>query len=364
VTFSLSDAIQSVSRHLPAALVSRAGRRRLKAMAAALPDCGESLGFECTLTKRAAYADLGVSVTPTSGGPSALLAKSDPKLDELIKRDDRWRQLQNFIALWSDEASLLKQRVPFVFLEFDADTDPAAVPVPSIFVALDWQVQEMDRHAADPASAAVFAVDEVEKILQPLRGERLDARRRQMLLRCFETLPAGGLALHVGAMLGRPQRAVRLSMVVSRRDSASYLANLGWRAGLATLQGMLERYAPLADFEHPAAHVQIDFDVDSEVGERIGVSLRPHEESGWPALFDALVAERLCTPAKRDALLAWPGMTFDWFSGMPRPHLVRHYISHLKYACTSDARAAKAYFGVGPRDLPLRATAEESRPPT
>jgi hypothetical protein len=350
VTFSLSEAVQSTRHHLPAALVSRAGRRRLEAMAAELPACGKSVGFECTLHDRAAQADLGVSVTPANGGRAALLEKDDPKVEQLMRRDERWRRLRDFIALWCDETACLERRVPFVFLEFDADDGPPALPVPSVFVALDWQVKELDRHVTDPASAAVFAAGEIERIVQPLRGAGLDAQKRRALLRCFQTLPPGGVALHVGAMLGRSQRGVRLSMVVSRRDAAAYLAGLGWRSGPSALQSMLERYGPLSDFGHPVAHVQLDFDVDATIGERVGVSLRPAEESGWPALLDALVAERLCTPAKRDALLSWPGMTFDWFSGMPRPHVVQRYISHLKYACTSDARpVVKAYFGIVPR---------------
>jgi hypothetical protein len=89
--------------------------------------------------------------------------------------------------------------------------------------------------------------------------------------------------------------------------------------------------------------VHLEFDVDEALGPRIGIVLAPANAAGWVDLLAALVSHGLCTPAKRDALLVWPGDT----DGTSRA--LRRTLSHVKLsAAPSGGLEAKAYITGAP----------------
>lgn len=249
-------------------------------------------------------------------------------------------------------------RVPFLFLEFDGDRPAAPVAVPSVFVALDWPLEELTAEARKQQRAQ--APDDnpglrtAKHILQLLRGHALASEVEALLDRCFLDLPDPGVVLHVGAMLSRPGEGVRLSVQLPRRHAPAYFQMLGW-SGATQLERFLDAHGAHTDFEQAASWVQVDFDVGEVIGNCIGVTLRPRRGDGWGGLLGALVRARLCDPAKRDALLSWPGISVGEFSGEPRLRLIEHYIAHLKMSCAvGQEPRTKAYFGVTPKRLPGR----------
>jgi hypothetical protein len=335
-------------------LIDAASAAALSAIAAHLPDRADTFGFEVRLTGAPTTVDLGIALTAAAGSHRLLASPDrDPRLSSAVRADHRWRRLSDFARRWAEPGSPWLLRVPFLFLEFDADGTRDPVPIPSVFVALDWPLDELTqetrqrcRRVGPSTSAGLCAAKE---ILHLLRGQPLSPAVADLLDRCFLDLPDFGVVLHVAAMLARPGAGVRLSVQLPRRAARRYLEALGWGAG-AELEGLLDAHAGETDFTHPAAPVQVDFDVGASIGARVGIGLRPPDERGWPALLDSLVRRRRCDPAKRDALLQWPGVSFARLADSSDWCGFEHYIGHLKISCEVGREPqAKAYFGVTPR---------------
>jgi hypothetical protein len=122
--------------------------------------------------------------------------------------------------------------------------------------------------------------------------------------------------------------------------------------------------------------VTLCLDVGDAVGPRLGLEChlreQPAAEPRWERFLDDLVERGWCTPAKRAALLAWPGVTLPGEISDPWPaHLVHESLrqpadhltsldrrlNHVKLTYSpAQAIEAKAYFGF--RHARLRPTAE------
>ena len=105
----------------------------------------------------------------------------------------------------------------------------------------------------------------------------------------------------------------------------------------------------------------LSFDVGPEgIRPRIGIegsfAALPGREARWQELFGRLERRGLCSPAQREALLAWPGSDSFWTAPERWPAdpawlgaFCIRYLSHLK-AVWRPGRAleAKAYLAFGP----------------
>jgi hypothetical protein len=238
-------------------------------------------------------------------------------------------------------------RAPFLFLEFDGDAPRLPIPVPSVFIGLDWPVEELSDEArrggrdSDPARTPGFA--DVLQMITTLRRDPLPPATEALLARCFASMPAGGVVLHLAVMLGRPGEAVRLSLYLPRADAVPYFEELGWR-GLPELGRVLEIESRAAASSHPRAPVQIDVDVGGELGLGFGVMLQPRTEAAWPALVGVLLETGLCDTERARGLLCWPGGR-----EVRGGKTVQRYLAHAKLAAGGGAPLrAKAYIGVRP----------------
>ena len=117
---------------------------------------------------------------------------------------------------------------------------------------------------------------------------------------------------------------------------------------------------PAAQLFEGAERLHLSFDVTDEILPQIGIEgsfpRQPPRESRWNVLLERLVARNLCSPTKRDALLAWPGYDTFWTAAPrwpvaelgPRGACIR-LLSHLKLVCAPDRDPeAKAYLVFGP----------------
>jgi hypothetical protein len=270
--------------------------------------------------------DLGVSAV---SGPLGLFSERGS-----LGSGHAWNRLRHFDTCWRDSRSLLRRWVPFVFLEFDAAEAEEVEPTPSIFVALDAPLRDLAAHPHVDAACEVAAL-----LLELPPASPLEAR----LEGCFAALPGSGVVLHIGAMLGRPERALRVSVGLAGAEAAGYLRRLGARdAAEAAARAV-------ADFSKWMVRAQIDFDLAPDVRPRIGFGVRPRHVSQWPALLTDLGDAGLAGPEKLLGLSTWPGRSGLRAGPASAPLLFERTLSHVKLVSEpSGPTAAKAYFGVEP----------------
>jgi len=301
-------------------LVGAGEAARVAAIARAIPDVGDTFGFEYGLRTGKTSVDLGICLR------RRVRRERGPALRWI---DDRWARLGELLATWSDRASTLHAWVPFLFLEFDAVGCRAAVPIPSVFVTLDEPL-------GGSATTMVRGFAIARQALRLLHGRALAPAVRAQLGACFRRLPPAGRVVHVGAMLARTPATIRLSVAMPRTDAEGYLASIGWATPASDLKQVYATYS------EDTREVHLEFDVASRVGPKLGVVFAPRDEIGWRSLLEALVARGLCAPAKRDALLSWPGEVESTIAG--RRWIVLRTLSHVKISHARGAELeAKAY---------------------
>ena len=339
--FRAADVLDATAACFSERLIPASRLQLLRSIADRLPACAETIGFECRLNG-AGRVDLGIGVPLGNESACALLADST---DQAAAPGDAWARIRAFVARRAEPDAGFATRMPFMFLEFDADDTPPA-RAPSVFIALDWPLGEL---VADGCVEGPAPLTHVREALQLLVGRPLPRDTDAMLARCFVEIPAGGIVLHVAAMLSRPGGGVRLSIGVPRSRTGDYLRTLGWPGAVTPLEDILARFSPYADFEHPGGLVQLDFDVEPQIGPLLGVTVRPSSSDGWRPLLDQLVHAGLCAADERDALLSWPGRTRAQLPGVLLPCVLERYVSHTKVTCGAAHPKAKAYIGVVPR---------------
>lgn len=345
---SVEDLYLAVESRLPAAVVDYSGRVALRRIAGTLPAWVETFGFEVRLGRGDARVDFGVGMSGARGAHRHLASAVDPSLEAAVAADARWLRIRDFARRWTQGGRDLQQRMPLLFLEVDAAAAGAAVPVPSVFVGMDWTAADLGLAGRQGRDFGAGLLDTLGA-LEILRGERLDGATGSCLGRCFEALPDGSLVLHVAVMLGRPEAGIRISTVVPRHRALSYLGAIGWRGSHDELERTLEILAPHAAFGDATAPLQLDLDVGAGIGPAVGVGLWPRGRGLWGDLLSALVDARLCEVEKRAALLSWPGSAPGLAETARGPLLCRleRDIFHAKITVgATGGPSAKAYFGV------------------
>jgi hypothetical protein len=336
------DTLEALGPLLPPQLIDPAASRGLATIAASVPDVATTFGFECRLRETDPTVDLGLAISPANGGRE-LLASLDGNLEEPIgpTRDARWRRIRDFGRGWSDPDAALHDWVPFVFMEFDAAAAAATIPIPSLFVALDAPLAPLARDAPPAVSPPIAALRQSFALLS---GRPLEPDVDEAVVRAFRSLPEGGWVMHVGVMLGRDSKGLRLSVCAPGDAVPAYLRGLDGDEAAAGAAELLERIR---------AHVprtQVDFDLTPALHPRLGFGLQPRVEGGWARLLADVEAEGWSSSRKTKALLEWPGRSEARLGGVP--HVLHRNLSHVKLVCTSgEPTQAKAYIGVTPYRL-------------
>ena len=292
-------------------LVPPAARERLLAIARAIPDLGDTVGFECRLGPAAGPVDLGLGIRRRA----QLFALPPPPPGS----PPEWERVTEFCRAWWDPTSLLQAWVPFAFLEFDAYA-PGTIPVPSIFVSLDWPLSDPDDSHAE-AECRRLSARVVHGALAVLLEPEAHDRLTENLDACILELPDGGRVVHAGAMLGRSAAAARLSIAMPRQAQTTYFT----RRGLPDLGTMIETIMESVASEDDKVHLEIDVTAES-VGPRVGVVVARDDADGWARVVERVANRGLCTAQERAALLEWA------------------QLSHLKFTPDAAGRLeAKAY---------------------
>jgi hypothetical protein len=249
--------------------------------------------------------------------------------------------LQAFLLRWAEAGGPLAS-VRAIWLEWDLDRDAAGdrTPAPVVCAKLP---RETDAGWL------------IATLLPLLQGRPLPAGQSARILACLEALPSSGTLLYVFDLQARGSDAVRLEVFgLEPGEILGYLQNV-----IPERVPAVEEILPLfAGVER----LHLSFDVTDALLPRIGIEgsfpRQPSREPRWAALFERLVERRLCSPAKRDAALAWTGYDTFWTAPErwpvaaigPRGVCLRA-LSHVKVVCAPDREPeAKVYLVFGPPD--------------
>src|SRR5438105_932352 len=174
-------------------------------------------------------------------------------------------------------------------------------------------------------------------------------------------------------MLARQVDALRVNVKgLAASGIPPYLESMGWRRATRRLKALLADLNALVD------QLTLCVDVGTAILPRIGLECflagQPQHNPRWQDWFDYLVARGWCTPAKREALLRWPGITtpFNATESWPSDLLIESLsrdaedfrvfnrrIMHVKIAYEPGRRPrAKAYLWFNHRPLDRAAKAE------
>lgn len=293
---------------------------RLRRIAQALP--GESQGtLEVRLAPGASRVDLSLGLR---------------KPWEARALAGRWNPaVSAFLSSWSEPEGPLAP-VRSVWLEFDLDRDD---PAPVVCAKL-------------PRSMSSEWL--TGTLLPALQGGPLPTGQRASILAALEALPPPASLLYVFNLKARGSDAVRLEIFGLEPAGMP-----GYLQGIAP--ETVPAVEPVAPLFEGVERLHLSFDVTDGILPRIGIEgsfpRQPSREPGWSALLKRLVEREICSPAKRDALLAWPGYDTFWTAPQrwpaelgPRGACVR-LLSHLKVVCGPGREPeAKGYLAFGPPD--------------
>lgn len=327
--FSLADYLQTVTPHLPPALVAPAVWQQIQSVARALPPAA-MIGFESALASPEATADFAIGLTARTQSRELFAGHLSSVDARGSFAAPGWERFGAFAAAWADPGSPLYATMGTVWLEWDMQGSAPEIPAPNVL----FGVQARDERQAL-----------MERGLQCLMGRPLSPPVRNQLQRCFEALPPWTNIFQVGAMLARQVDGLRVCVYpITVEQAGAYLAELDWRGDVE------DAVRALAPFGRFATRMALAIDIGAGVGPRIGLECymeeqrRPEANASWIGLLDELVAHGLCTPARRAALLGWPGVQqssqFIWMRTFTRG------LNHLKLVYRPGrSLEAKAYWG-------------------
>jgi hypothetical protein len=282
-------------------------------------------------------------------------------LPETLLTNPVWNRIRNFCNNWANSASILYDKIDNIWLEFDSAGLPPEVPVPSIFLSL----KSIESDSSNPIKFGITANPHqwlTETALKFLFGRTISVPFERKLFDCFNLLPDGAWISQIGAMLARQVEPVRVCITdISTDKLLDYLSRIGWAGSISKLEAFVSELSSFVD------RIDLDLDVGDIILPKIGLECsfnrQPQFEPRWQLFLNRLVETGLCIPAKRDALLAYPGYSHEranrelWPSNILRvsnllwPQVSSIFLrrfSHIKIVYQPDIPVeAKVYLSAG-----------------
>jgi hypothetical protein len=305
------------------------------------------VAFEVRLAEGDSQVDVSQLFSPDHGMREVM---TDYARHMCQEEQQVWPLIREFSEQWSKADSAMHEAVSLAWLEYDLPGDPPSVLRPGVFIALPDQLA----HAESRLSVMKTTLQLLGHDPSGLQAifDRLGA--------CLQALPASAVAITVGVMPSRQIQGVRLPVhYIGKQAVIPYLRQVGWPGELDQIERLVERYFDLSD------RIAVDLDIGANVYPQLGLELHlasPRaNDSRWEKLLDQLVSDHLCDPAKRDALLIWPGQQtpteelVNWpgnlmletlLRGAEGAWLLARGLSHVKLVYKPGSPvSAKAYFG-------------------
>jgi hypothetical protein len=348
---SLAAVFALVRDAVPPVLASSESITLLEAIAGVVPPFA-ALGLECRLGDDGASA-VDLQLGGCAGWEAAAGARVLARVRERDELPVAWEPVYRLCREWQIPDSALGRGVAEVWCELDlipgAETIELAALAPSVFVVLKPLGNEERMEVAQCALEVLLDAD----ALPPLRAA---------VERCAAACRDGAWVSHVGVMLGRSTRALRVHVSgVPLGALGDYLNDAGWPG-----DGDRAVAAARLLLDHGDSLVAC-LDVVGELLPRLGLECCFAQRRGldrrWEPLLRRLVDAGLSSAEKAQALMSWPGMITPAEPGPPWPDalvaaslsmpahelgLVERRLNHVKVAFgPGEPPSAKAYFGAG-----------------
>ena len=288
---TLRDFHEVVTHSQGSALLTARACECLLATAQRLPCVARTL-LECRLIASDDRVDLSQSFLREDGDVLA------SHLSQLGPGDSRWIPVLQFLKEWCVPGSLLQRAILGVWFEFDLEPERSgSLTLPGLFL-----------HFASVDSGEVTVAqlkDALVYVMCMLGAGESSAAFLRALDNCIENLPPTVAPSYAGLMLSRQPFALRAQFSGFTRDSL--------RAFLDTLQfqSVPESFSAALDLsDRYFQSFVFCVDLTPEMSARLGIELFPRqyrEGMNDSVFLDDLVSKGLCSDAKREGALAWPG---------------------------------------------------------
>ncbi|MEH1908962.1 hypothetical protein [Nostoc sp.] len=311
-------------------------------------------GFECRLSTGMTQVDLQQCIFIKNKEPKFLIEYIND-LALLDTESDCWKNIQNFCQVLSDDNSVLYKGINDIWLEFDIDDFQCLTP--SIFFNFNCHINDVFELVKIAESALELLLN--KPIIEPLKAN---------LSGCFTNCTLPTRVSHIGVMLSRQQKALRVNIDNLPPDHIStYLQNIGFT-------GVTEEIEVLSkELLYFVENVRICLDVGNVIYPHVGLECFFSEKtklvSSESNFLNYLVEQGLCSSVKRDALLAWSGYTtpksslHPWSSNLIAESLLKpanqfsifeRKVSHIKIVNKPSYQLeAKAYLWFQHKWLPV-----------
>jgi len=302
---SIADYLKLVQPHLVPQLISLENWSTINTVAQVLPSAITSFfGFECRLGIKEPQADFLICADAAEAGRKVLAGNDYPiTLPDFLTTHPVWSNIRKFSNHWDTNTSPLYQKVRNVWLEFDINESLPTLPIPSCFFGPEPIYQTSAEQRGKLSSPHQWVSQTALKLLL---NKALSPQVENQLLKCFDLLPTDAYVFQIGVMLARKSDLVRICIRnISPEQILNYLTQLNGSGSFHPLKPILIQLSNFVE------RIDLDLDVGEVIFPKIGLecylSQQPNYEPRWQLFLDYLVEIGLCLPAKRDALLAYPG---------------------------------------------------------
>jgi len=292
MSLSMEQYLKPVVPFTPAGLIAPQALGTILGLAGMLPPCASS-GFEVRLGEPEPIADFLVNLNGADGTRPAFAGRHpDIAPPASFLESPVWLRVRDFCRGWDEPSSPLHKQVRDMWLEFDLAQLGAGVPIPGVFFGPEWESGEL--------------VETMDRSVSLLRGPGYTGLP-PALSRCMRLLPGRPRIEQVGMMFSRQSDDLRLCIRgLPPRELSGYLRNAGWEGPAGEMDEIVEELLPFVD------ELTLDIDVGDGVRPKVGLECnldRDPSRARWGKWLEHLVDRKLCTPTKRDGLMAWLGVS-------------------------------------------------------
>lgn len=335
---SLKKTLSYAAPYLDPNLVSQVALSAIETVAGVLPDSHSiSFGFEIRLWDKTSDADFCFKIPGPHPAETLSQLLNGPNASAAIRDNPVWKHLESFGARWSATESLFRTVEQDLWLEFDSDQCRSKTPIPGAF----FRIRDLLRHGEDGWRAILEGTS-------ALIGSPISPELARRLSLCLRGLPETAYGDHIGMMFSRPGDLVKVSGAgFDDTGALDYLSRIGWDGAAERLGSFLAETTPMVDW------LAITMELGPDVRKRIGIEYHQSWEkrflsnTPWRTILEYLVERGMCLPAKRDALVAWPGTSRHRFDREQWESLILRTIDHIKITCSPEGEIeAKAYIVV------------------
>jgi hypothetical protein len=309
-------------------------------MAKTLPPIVNGL-IECRLSDDTQKADLSQQILTDNKEPDILM---NHIIGSGLSGNPKWAGIHKLCSQWQEQSSSIHDAMDSILFEIDEDAPACRPRLPSVFLRL-----KMDGLTAETQSALIEG-------LQILFGKPGPFPWQDILHNCFTFNKAR--LIYIGAMLARNTNTLRVEFIPQSSECIiPLLKHIGWSWDENELKALIEQLYHLGIYIN-LVHVDIASTVRPKIGLSCLCGVGPDRRPNWPFLLDHLVEAGLCSPDKRDGVLAWEGFTEPTSCPVPWPPYIisqsllqpdmlsifERDISHVKFIYRPEKpQEAKAY---------------------